>query len=103
MRQGCLQDVHWSAGLIGYFPTYSIGNLLSAQLWHALGKALPDRDAQLAEGECAPLLDWLRENVHQYGSKYLPKELVVKATGEPLTSRYYVDYLHAKYSDIYAL
>jgi carboxypeptidase Taq len=101
--EGCLQDVHWSAGLIGYFPTYSIGNLLSAQLWHAIGQALPDRDAQLTDGEFAPLLDWLRENVHQYGSKYLPKELVVKATGEPLTSRYYVDYLHAKYSDIYAL
>lgn len=100
---GCLQDVHWSAGLLGYFPTYSIGNLLSAQLWHALGQALPDRDAQMAEGQFAPILDWLRENVHHYGSKYLPKELVLKATGEPLTSRYYADYLHAKYSDIYGL
>ncbi len=100
---GCLQDVHWSAGLIGYFPTYSIGNLLSAQLWHTIGQALPDRDAQLSQGQFAPLLDWLRENVHAYGSKFLPKELVIKATGEPLNARYYTDYLHAKYSDIYGL
>lgn len=57
----------------------------------------------MAQGQFTPLLAWLRENVHHYGSKYLPKELVVKATGEPLTSRYYVDYLHKKYSDIYGL
>lgn len=100
---GCLQDVHWSCGLIGYFPTYSIGNLLSGQLWHTINSALPDLDTQIAKGEFVPLLSWLRENVHQYGSKYLPKELVVKATGEPLTSRYYVEYLNKKYSDIYAL
>ena len=100
---GCLQDVHWSAGLIGYFPTYSIGNLLSAQLWNAIGKALPDLNAQIQAGQFAPLLDWLRENIHAYGGKYLPKELVIKATGEPLDARYYADYLHAKYSDIYGL
>ena len=100
---GCLQDVHWSAGLIGYFPTYSIGNLLSAQLWHTIGQAIPDRDAQMAEGEFEPILDWLRTNVHDHGSKYLPRELVVKATGEPLTSRYYVDYLNTKYRAIYQL
>jgi carboxypeptidase Taq len=100
---GCLQDVHWSGGLIGYFPTYSIGNLLSGQLWHTIGKALPNLDAQLEQGEFAPLLAWLREHIHGYGSKYLPRELVVKATGEPLTSRYYLDYLHAKYGDIYGI
>lgn len=101
--QGCLQDVHWSAGLIGYFPTYSIGNLLSAQLWHSIAQAIPDLNEQIAQGQFTPLLDWLRANVHHYGSKYLPKELVVKATGEPLTSRYYVEYLHTKYRDIYKL
>ncbi|HLV78997.1 MAG TPA: carboxypeptidase M32, partial [Chthonomonadaceae bacterium] len=88
--QGVLQDVHWSGGLIGYFPTYSIGNLVSGQLWHAAGQALQDRDAQIARGEFAPLLGWLRQNVHRYGRKYLPSELIEKATGEPLTSRYYV-------------
>ena len=101
--QGVLQDIHWSIGLIGYFPTYSIGNLLSAQLWQAAHKTLPDLDAQIARGEFAPLLGWLRENVHRYGRKYLPGELAQKATGEPLTSRHYVDYLTAKYSDIYGL
>ena len=101
--QGCLQDVHWSAALIGYFPTYSIGNLLSAQLFHAARIALPDLDAQIERGEFAPLLNWLRENVHHYGSKFLPREVILKATGEPLTSRYYVEYMTEKYKDIYRL
>ena len=101
--QGCLQDVHWSCGLIGYFPTYSIGNLLSGQLWHRLRTALPDLDEQIEDGQFSPLLDWLHEHVHGYGRKYLPRELVVKATGEPLTSRCYVDYLRAKYADIYGI
>ena len=100
---GCLQDVHWAGGLIGYFPTYSIGNLLSGQLWHAIHQAIPDLEAQIERGEFTPLLDWLRQNVHSYGAKFLPRELVVKATGEPLTSRYYLDYLQGKYSDIYGI
>ncbi|HZO90322.1 MAG TPA: carboxypeptidase M32 [Chthonomonadaceae bacterium] len=100
---GVLQDIHWAIGLVGYFPTYTIGNLLSAQLWHAARQALPDLDAQIARGEFAPLLGWLRQNVHRYGRKYLPGELAVKATGEPLTSRYYVDYLTAKFRDLYSL
>ena len=100
---GVLQDVHWSCGLVGYFPTYSIGNLLSAQLWEALRKVLPDVNAQIARGEFAPLLDWLRANVHGYGSKYLPGELVVKATGEPLSSRPYLAYLKSKFAGIYGL
>jgi carboxypeptidase Taq len=101
--QGVLQDVHWAGGLIGYFPTYSIGNLASGQFWWAARAALPDLDAQLERGECAPLLDWLRENVHRHGHKYLPGELILRATGEPLTSRHYVAYLTAKYADIYGL
>ncbi len=101
--QGCLQDIHWSAALIGYFPTYSIGNLLSAQLFQAARKTLPELDAQIERGEFAPLLNWLRENVHHYGSKFLPREVILKATGEPLNSRCYVDYMTQKYHDIYAL
>jgi carboxypeptidase Taq len=100
---GCLQDVHWAEGLIGYFPTYSLGNLISGQLWHAARKALPDLDAQMERGEFAPLLGWLRENVHGYGSKFKPAEVIERATGEPLTSLYYADYLTAKYREIYAL
>ena len=100
---GCLQDVHWSCGLVGYFPTYSIGNLVSGQLWNSIKKVHSDIDAQFAKGEFANLLSWLRQNVHSKGSKYLPKELVEMATGEKLTSKYYMDYLQAKYKDIYSL
>ena len=100
---GALQDVHWSCGLVGYFPTYSIGNLVSGQLWNSIKKVQPDIDSQIAKGEFANLLSWLRENIHSKGSKYLPKELIVMATGEKLTSRYYMDYLTAKYNDIYSL
>ena len=101
--QGCLQDVHWAAGLIGYFPTYSIGNLLSGQIWHAINQAIPDLDTQIASGHFSTLLEWLRTNIHHHGSKYPPKELTLRATGEPLNSRYYVDYLQKKYGDIYGL
>lgn len=100
---GVLQDVHWSEGLIGYFPTYSIGNLLSAQLIHAYRKLHPNLDEQLQNGAFAPLLTWLNQNVHAHCRKLLPNELIVQATGEPLTSRYYLDYLTKKYSEIYEL
>lgn len=101
--QGVLQDIHWSCGLIGYFPTYSLGNLLASQLWHAAQKALPDLETQIERGEFAPLLEWLRAHVHGYARKYLPGELIQKATGEPLTARYFVDYLTTKYREIYSL
>ncbi len=100
---GVLQDVHWSAGLIGYFPTYTLGNLLSVQLWTSAEKSLGDIYAQIQAGEFAPLLGWLRENVHQLGRKYMPRELVLRVTGEPLTAVYYERYLRAKYADIYGL
>lgn len=101
--KGCLQDVHWSAGLIGYFPTYTLGNLISAQLWNTIHKTLPDVNGLMAKGEFAPILDWLRTHIHQHGCKFEPSELIQKATGEPLTSCYYVDYLTGKYADIYSL
>jgi len=101
--QGVLQDVHWSAGLIGYFPTYALGNLISGQLWNAVQKAIPSLEEDIRAGKFSGLLDWLRANVHDHGRKYLPKELIQKATGEPLTSRYYLDYLKAKFGDIYGL
>jgi carboxypeptidase Taq len=100
---GVLQDVHWSGGMVGYFPTYTLGTLLSAQLWHTMKESLPDVDDQIRRGEFAPLLGWLRENVHRYGRKYEPDELVRLVTGEPLNARYYVDYLQAKYGELYEL
>ena len=101
--EGCLQDVHWSFGLIGYFPTYSLGNLISTQLFAAVRRVYPDLDDQFRRGEFSNLLGWLRENVHGYGSKFLPDEVIFKATGEKLTSRYYVEYMTKKYGEIYGV
>lgn len=100
---GCLQDVHWSGGLIGYFPTYSIGNLLAGQLWRQLRADIPDMPSKIESGEFAPILDWLREHVHRYGAKYFPRELVLKATGEPLSAGPFTDYLREKYDELYRL
>jgi carboxypeptidase Taq len=100
---GVLQDVHWSGGLIGYFPTYSIGNVMSGQLWHAIGAQIPDLEDRIRRGGFAQLLGWLRTNVHEQGRRYLPNELIERATGEPLTARYYLEYLKAKYNDLYEL
>ena len=100
---GVLQDIHWSAGLIGYFPTYSLGNLLSVQLVEA-AKA---QDVSVAEGtvrgEYGPLLEWLRVNVHQHGRKFTPRELVQRATGRALSADDYVRYLYEKYAGVYGL
>ena len=101
--EGVLQDVHWAIGLIGYFPTYSIGNLVSAQLWNSAEGAIPDLRSRIAVGDFAPLLAWLNSNVHVHGSRFLPNELVQHATGAPLDPMYYVNYLFTKYSDIYGL
>ena len=100
---GVLQDVHWSEGLVGYFPTYALGNLVSGQLWSAIHAALPDIEGQIRRGQFADLLEWLRANVHRHGRKYLPAELVQRATNEALTSRYYLGYLTGKYGEIYGL
>lgn len=100
---GVLQDVHWASGLFGYFPTYSIGNVMSGQLWKAIRNAIPDLDDQIRRGEFAPLLTWLRGKVHGQGRRYLPGELIQKATGERLSAQPYLDYLKVKYEDLYDL
>ena len=100
-REGCLQDVHWSAGMFGYFPTYTLGTLLSVQLWDAMGRALPDRDARIAAGDFAPVFEWLAANVHGHGSRFSPPELVERATGGPLSADAYVRYARAKYGALY--
>ncbi|UBV42705.1 carboxypeptidase M32 [Deinococcus taeanensis] len=100
--RGVLQDIHWSAGLIGYFPTYTLGNLLSVQLLEAAR-----RDEAVAAGvdraEYGPLRAWLAQQVHQHGRSLTPVELTVQATGQPLTADPYVAYLHRKYGEIYSL
>ncbi len=95
--RGLLQDIHWSLGSLGYFPTYTLGNLNAAQLMAAAEKKVPELSDQLAQGNYAPLLHWLRENVHQHGRRYLPAELMLKATGEPTQARYRIEYLRNKY------
>jgi carboxypeptidase Taq len=100
---GVLQDVHWSSGLVGYFPTYSMGNLLSAQLYEKAVAAHPSIPDDMARGEFGLLLGWMRENVHQHGRKFEPKELVQRATGEPMQARPYIKYLKAKYGEIYGV
>jgi carboxypeptidase Taq len=98
---GVLQDVHWSFGGIGYFPTYSLGNLYSAQFFAAAQRDLPALDAEMARGEFGSLLRWLRENIHSHGKFYSAQELVKKATGEALNSRYFADYITRKYGELY--
>lgn len=100
--EGCLQDVHWSYGSFGYFPTYSLGNLYAAQFTHTMRKSI-DFDSCLRKGELQPVLDWLRKNIHIHGGLYLPHELVQKVTGEKLNPQYFIDYIREKYNSIYNL
>ncbi|HMB22022.1 MAG TPA: carboxypeptidase M32, partial [Anaerolineales bacterium] len=101
--KGVLQDIHWSGGAIGYFSTYALGNLISAQWWEKIGKDIPDLDDQIRKGNFAELLAWLRKNIHQHGQKYDPQQLVEKVTGSRITPEPYVRYLKKKYGEIYGL
>jgi carboxypeptidase Taq len=94
--QGVLQDVHWSHGTIGYFPTYTLGNIYAAQLYNKAKSEIPSLEAGFSKGEFTPLLKWLRKNIHQEGSRYYPEDLIKKVTGEELNSKYLIDYLKAK-------
>jgi carboxypeptidase Taq len=95
---GCLQDIHWSLGDLGYFPTYTLGNLNAAQLMHRAAQDHPGLDAELARGEYQSLLAWLREKVHRHGLRYRPQELMQQATGEPTKSTYHLEYLQKKFA-----
>ena len=99
--EGVLQDVHWSSGLVGYFSTYSLGNLISVQLWEAIRKDIPDLEAQFERGEFGALLVWLREKVHRHGAKLEPQELVQRVTGSKIDPAPYIHYLRGKYAAIY--
>lgn len=98
---GILQDVHWSIGALGYFPTYSLGNILSAQLWNRVLDAAPEVESDIARGDFSILLAWLRENIHRYGKTFTPKQLVQRATGEALDVAPYAKYLNEKFGAIY--
>ena len=100
---GVLQDTHWGIGLIGYFATYTLGNLASVQLFEQAEVDIPALRDNIRAGNFAPLLQWLRANIHQYGRKYSPDEIMRKATGKPLSAQPYLNYLKRKYSQIYGL
>ena len=100
---GVLQDIHWSMGAFGYFPTYTLGNLYAAQLLAAARKDLPDHDEQMRCGEFGPLLDWMREHVHQRGSILEPADLIEEATGSPPSPDAFVDYLKDKVERLYGV
>ncbi|MFW5995502.1 MAG: carboxypeptidase M32, partial [Spirochaetia bacterium] len=101
--QGVLQDIHWSMGAFGYFPTYGLGNLYGAQFWNALCVDIPDVYERIAAGQLTPILDWLRKNIHAYGRSKSAGELVQDITGAPLSASAFIDYLRGKYSEVYSL
>ena len=101
--KGVLQDVHWSAGLFGYFPTYSIGNVLSVQFFEAAVRRHPEITGQVGGGEFSALLGWLQENIYRHGSRYDPEDLVERATGRPLDPQPYLRYLKSKFGELYGL
>jgi len=95
--QGVLQDIHWSAGLFGYFGTYTLGNVIAAQLWSRYAQEHSTRDEELQAGEFKPLLSWLRRELHQHGRKYQPIELVQRVTGSGIDPEPYLQYLEQKF------
>ena len=101
--RGCLQDIHWGAGLIGYFPTYSLGNMYAAQFYDAAERDLGDLSAQFARGEFQPLLDWLRKNIHSRGKQLRASELAQQVTGQPLSHQSLIAHLHRKCDALFGL
>jgi carboxypeptidase Taq len=101
--RGVLQDVHWSAGMFGYFPTYALGNLVAGQLWERAHAEIEDLDGRIAAGELSPLREWLREHVHRHGAKFEAGELLQRVTGAQISVGPFVAYLKRKLSDVYAI
>ena len=102
-QQGCLQDIHWSLGDFGYFPTYALGNLFAAQFFAEFAKQFPDWDKRVAKGDLAFVREWLKVNIHCHGRTYNSEELAKRVTGKPLSETAYCTYLKKKYADIYNL
>ncbi|RYG36961.1 carboxypeptidase M32 [bacterium] len=100
---GCMQDVHWSRGSVGYFPTYAMGNLIGGRFWQKITAAVPDWEGQFAEGRFEEVLQWLTENVYQQGSRLEPADLVRNTTGGYLEPEPWLDYAEAKYREVYGL
>ena len=101
--EGVMQDVHWSTGLIGYFPSYMLGNLYAAQILRRLREEIPTLDDQIAVGDFEPLLEWLRDKIHRLGAIYEPSVLIARITGEDLSPEPFLAYVDEKYSALYEL
>ena len=101
--EGCLQDIHWSHGNFGYFPTYSLGSVMAAQLYAAADREIDDLEGSIADGDFDPLREWLGENVHRHGSRYETNELVKRATGEDFSAEAFLEYVEGKYGELYDL
>ena len=101
-REGVLQDVHWSWGLIGHFQSYALGNIIASQWWSLMAKDLP-QDELLRAGNITPIREWLGAHVHQFGRKYTPKDLILKATGGPIDTGPYLAYLAGKFGEVYGV
>ena len=95
---GVLQDMHWSIGLFGYFPTYQLGNVISVQIWERARADLGDLDEQFARGEFSQLREWLRAHIYRHGSIYPPRQLLRRVTGSDLDPEPYLGYLRAKFA-----
>ncbi|MCP4641944.1 MAG: carboxypeptidase M32, partial [bacterium] len=101
--RGCLQDIHWAHGAMGYFPTYALGNLYAAQIFERILHDVPNLWIQIESGDLSGLRDWLREHVHQVGRRQLAPQLVEELTGAPPSAAAYLRYLESKYGELYGL
>ncbi|MCX7740061.1 MAG: carboxypeptidase M32, partial [Meiothermus sp.] len=100
---GVMQDLHGAAGLIGYFPTYTLGNLYAAQFFAQAERELGPLEDQFARGDFLPLLEWTRRNIHHQGSRYWPRDLLQRGTAEDLNPGYLLAYLERKFTALYGV
>ena len=100
-KVGVLQDMHWSDGSFGYFPSYALGNLYGAQMLNEMVKDIPNIYDEIATGDLSSVYEWLKENVHEYANLYDPSDLIKRITGEELQAKYFIEYLDKKYKEIY--
>jgi carboxypeptidase Taq len=101
--EGALQDIHWSHGSFGYFPTYTLGNLYAAQFFNTAKQQIADLEGNIAKGQLLPLKNWLNKEIHWVGKMETAATIVQRVTGEPLNATYFVDYLWKKYGDIFSI
>ena len=101
--EGCLQDVHWACGDIGYFPSYTLGNLYAAQFYNTMKKEMPNLEEQIAKGDLLSLREWLRNKIHKYGKAQTPSEILERVTGEALNINHFINYIKEKYGNLYGI